>query len=61
MNQLKNDPGSRRIIVSAWNLGELDKMALAPAPCVLPVDVADTANSLASFISAPVTFSRPAV
>ncbi|QVW55245.1 hypothetical protein pEaSNUABM29_00205 [Erwinia phage pEa_SNUABM_29] len=30
MEQLKNDPDNRRIIVSAWNVGELDKMALAP-------------------------------
>jgi thymidylate synthase len=30
INDLKTNPDSRRLMVSAWNVGELDKMALPP-------------------------------
>jgi thymidylate synthase len=41
LNMIKNNPDSRRILVNAWNVGEIDKMALMPCHTMFQFYVAD--------------------
>ncbi len=41
IDQIKNNPDSRRIIVSAWNVGEIENMALPPCHAFFQFYVAD--------------------
>jgi len=41
VNQIKTTPDSRRMIVSAWNVGEIDKMKLPPCHAFFQFYVAD--------------------
>jgi thymidylate synthase len=41
IEQIKTNPDSRRLLVNAWNVGDIDKMALPPCHCLFQFYVAN--------------------
>ena len=46
VQQIRTNPDSRRLLVSAWNVAEVDRMALPPCHCLFQFYVADGKLSL---------------
>lgn len=56
LEQIKHNPNSRRMLVTAWNPAEVDEMALPPCHCLFQFYVADGCLSLQLYQRSADTF-----
>ena len=68
INEIKHNPDSRRLIVNAWNVGQLDKMALPPCHLMFQFYVANNKLSIKiiqrsadAFLGVPFNFASYAL